>query len=247
MINKYLDSEKDNKSLYVSSDVEIIDSQGDISSGDILLINEITLNIILGDEKSGTRLCSIACLPSMLEELIVGVLFGRRIINSYADIISVSIREEDEVTAYVILADNIHQTESVLRPESAHFYYKNETVFELASIFSKDTPVHLVTGAAHSCLLAHNDRLILSAEDIGRHNAIDKTIGYALINNIPLAECMVFTSARVSYEMVKNVINAGVPVLIGKSVPTKKAVDFAKEHNLTLLCRARDDCFYKFN
>ena len=54
------------------------------------------------------------------------------------------------------------------------------------------------------------------AEDIGRHNAVDKAVGYAVLNDIPLSGCMIFTSGRVPVDMVEKVIVAGIPVLVSK-------------------------------
>ena len=79
------------------------------------------------------------------------------------------------------------------------------------------------------------------AEDIGRHNAVDKAVGYAVLNDIPLSECMIFTSGRVPVDMVEKVIVAGIPVLVSKSVPTAESVELAEECNLKLICKAWPD------
>ena len=70
---------------------------------------------------------------------------------------------------------------------------------------------------------------------------MDKAVGYALLNGIPLSECMVFTSGRVPVDMVEKVIAAGIPVLVSKSVPTAESVELAKKYNLTLICKAWPD------
>jgi FdhD protein len=75
---------------------------------------------------------------------------------------------------------------------------------------------------------------------------MDKAIGYALINGIPLNECILYTTGRVPTDMVKKAIMAGVPVLVSKAVPTDAAIKMAKEHSLTLICKAWPDKFEIF-
>lgn len=66
------------------------------------------------------------------------------------------------------------------------------------------------------------------AEDIGRHNALDKVLGWALEQGIPLGECIVYTSGRIPVDMVLKVIRAGVPVFASKAMPTAESVALAK-------------------
>ena len=78
-------------------------------------------------------------------------------------------------------------------------------------------------------------------EDIGRHNALDKCIGYALLEQLELSECILFTTGRVPTDMVQKVIAAGIPVLASKAVPTDQAIELAKKYRLNLICRAWPD------
>lgn len=78
-------------------------------------------------------------------------------------------------------------------------------------------------------------------EDIGRHNALDKCIGYALLEQLDLSECILFTTGRVPTDMVQKVIAAGIPVLASKAVPTDQAIELAKKYHLNLICRAWPD------
>ena len=79
------------------------------------------------------------------------------------------------------------------------------------------------------------------AEDIGRHNALDKVIGYALRHQIDLKECMVYSSGRIPTDMAMKAIYAGIPVLSSKASPTTEAIELAKTYRLTLICAARRD------
>ena len=107
-------------------------------------------------------------------------------------------------------------------------------------------PLHAATWATHSCFLARNGEILFSCEDIGRHNAMDKAIGYALRNGIPLSECMVYSSGRIPTDMAKKAIRAAIPVLISKAAPTRQAIALAHTYGLTLICAARRDSMRQY-
>lgn len=122
-----------------------------------------------------------------------------------------------------------------------------EQVYGIAgNLFSEDTPIHRRTGSTHSCFLLRGSEILFSAEDIGRHNALDKVIGWALLHGTDLRETAVFTSGRVPIDMARKVIRAGIPVLISKEMPTREAVELAADMRLTLIGKAREDGFIAF-
>lgn len=227
--------------------IEIVDFSGNSTPKDILLIKEITLNVIIDNALRHELISSVVCLPDMLDELVVGILFDKRLIKSYSDISSIAYETSTNITAHVILSNPDNADDKSLSYKAVlQKSYKTERIFELAKFFTNDTILHRQTNATHSCLLADNDNVYICVEDIGRHNTIDKAIGYALMNNINLSDCMIFTSARISSEMVGKIANAGIPILISKSVPTSMAVNLARENHITLIGRAGSDNFCKF-
>ena len=120
-------------------------------------------------------------------------------------------------------------------------FWKPEWIFHMADAFADGSPLHGITFATHSCILAQKDHILFSCEDIGRHNALDKVIGYALRHNIDLHQCMVYSSGRIPTDMTLKVIHAGIPILSSKASPTSEAIDLAKKYHLTLICAARRD------
>ena len=97
---------------------------------------------------------------------------------------------------------------------------------------------HQLTGAVHAAATLHKQQLYLF-EDVGRHNALDKLIGWQLRHNIKIS-CVVMTS-RLSIELVQKSIRGRIPWLIGMSAPTSTAVRVAERYNLGLAGFLRDD------
>ncbi|OPX19493.1 MAG: formate dehydrogenase family accessory protein FdhD [Desulfobacca sp. 4484_104] len=91
------------------------------------------------------------------------------------------------------------------------------------------------TGATHAIAIASvQGEVIFSAEDVGRHNALDKVIGRALREGLSLTDKIALLSGRVSYEMLFKAVRAGIPILASVSAPTHLAIRLAEQWGLTL-------------
>lgn len=99
------------------------------------------------------------------------------------------------------------------------------------------------TGGLHATgLFDAQLELLCVREDVGRHNAMDKVVGWALMHACtPLRDCVLCVSGRLSFELVQKAAVAGAPVLVGVSAPTSLAVELAADRGLTLCGFARGD------
>lgn len=115
-------------------------------------------------------------------------------------------------------------------------------IFQIAKdSFENPGELFVTTGCAHSCALVYKGNVICCIEDIGRHNALDKIIGFALKHKIPMKEAYIFSSGRISGDYLEKVIAAGFTMAVSRAAVTNRAVNLAKEKNITMLGFVRNN------
>jgi FdhD protein len=123
------------------------------------------------------------------------------------------------------------------------------TVLRLPALMSDAQQIFAATGGLHAAALFDVSApdvaaLIVLREDVGRHNAVDKVIGHALMRDgLPLANCALMVSGRVSFEIVQKAAAASIPILCAVSAPSSLAVDLADELGITLVGFLRGTAF----
>jgi FdhD protein len=99
------------------------------------------------------------------------------------------------------------------------------------------------TGAVHCSVLFSGGRCVVKSSDVGRHNTVDKVVGYAVLHGISLSRCVIGCTGRQPAGMVKKDAHAGIPVVISRAASTDKGIATAEAAGITLICFSRGERF----
>jgi FdhD protein len=124
-----------------------------------------------------------------------------------------------------------------LRPPNPDFRFDPQLLCRLPETLRAQQAVFSKTGGLHAAaLFDEQGALIALREDIGRHNAVDKVIGWALLeHHLPLSRHVLLVSGRGGFEIIQKALAAGIPILASVSAPSSLAVKLARELGLTLI------------
>jgi len=114
---------------------------------------------------------------------------------------------------------------------------ESHVLSELPNALASAQETFKSTGGLHACALFDlSGKLLVLREDVGRHNALDKVVGWALLSNrLPLRRHILLLSGRTSFEMMQKALAAGVPIVAAISAPSSLAADFARDSGQTLV------------
>jgi FdhD protein len=245
----------------VSAEAVFYNADGSTGRAASQIVREHFMDLVIQEELAA----KLVCTPSCLTELAVGRMLTEGIISDISEIESIYIcnagsKAKVFLTHPIILKSFVEQEPTcctgnrmLLRAESeklqklAKAEWKPEWIFALADEFASGSKIHRATSGTHSCYLGIEGQVVYSVEDIGRHNAMDKAIGYAALNGMERSKCILYTTGRVPTDMIKKAVAARIPVLVSKAVPTDEAVQMAAYYNLTLICKAWPDRFEVFH
>ncbi len=135
----------------------------------------------------------------------------------------------------------VENTTRRVRPVLRNFTVQVDTLYSLPEKLRAGQDTFTQTGGIHAAALFDRDgNLLLVREDVGRHNAVDKIIGHALLNDLlPLDHHILLVSSRASFEIVQKVLVAGFSVVCAISAPSSLAVELARQAGLTLVAFLR--------
>jgi FdhD protein len=214
--------------------------------GEIVREQPLTVSV------NGARFITLLCSPFALEALVVGYLWMEKVIAGTHEIAGLTVSEVDG-RADVVLSHAVElPTERILtsgcgggitfridprlftrlasarRITPARLGARMKDVFQQASHYRASRGIH---GAA----LTDGERLLVMAEDVGRHNAVDKVKGEALLRGIPTRDRILLSTGRISSEMLLKAARMEVPIVASRTSPTEMAIGLAEQLGITVV------------
>jgi FdhD protein len=210
---------------------------------------------------NGKKFLSVMSIALHQDAHIVGFLLSEAVINDFSDIQSINISEDGlKVEVIANVSDegyaNLFKEKTLTSGCCIGVTGNAEKVFDCAfinsdyKIKSKDILANMRlfntssklfdnTGCVHKAELILEDGSIYVAEDIGRHNAIDKVIGLASIDKKDVKRSVLYATGRLSMEMVVKCVMHKIPIVVSKAAVTFQGIKSANEHGITLIGFAR--------
>jgi FdhD protein len=209
------------------------------------VVEEVPIALFVNGRHAMTAMMS----PVQLEDFVTGYLYTEQIIKGVNEIESIRI-EKNRIS---VITKNLFK---VLGPKKTILsgcggsvsFIDAEKLPKIQSDFTI-TPkkieesvknalasdLHRTTGGIHVVALLTSDNLLYTSEDIGRHNAVDRVIGFGLRAGIDFSRTFIVSSGRISSEMVRKCLIANIPIIISRSATTTLSVEIAEKTGLTII------------
>jgi len=249
-------NENDNtltKAVQAVSIHRILSDAREAQEVDDLVAVEQPVSIVIDEVGTFTVLCT----PTDLEALAVGFVFTEGMVDTLDDVVCVAVSKRDPSVVGVKVeepgritsgrnliiasscglcgARNVTQTLAELSVPTRLLQVSVDTLMEVMARLQSVQEVFRKTGGTHAAGVFDSDGRILSfAEDLGRHNAMDKAIGKCLLDGLSTAGCGVALSGRASFEMVSKAARAGLELIASVSAPSSLAIKGAERAGITL-------------
>ncbi|MCW9033577.1 MAG: formate dehydrogenase accessory sulfurtransferase FdhD [Rhodospirillales bacterium] len=243
----------------LTASVSGVDQEG--KSIEISVVTERPLTLYLNSQEIVTMM-TIGDFPELLA---VGYLVNQNMLKPTDKVMGVDVDEELDVV--VVRTEEETNFEDKLRKKtltsgcaqgtvfgdmmemfeeadlSDHATLKTTTLTRLLKQVNTLPSLYLKAGAIHGCALWQNGETKLYMEDVGRHNAVDKIAGYMFLHNVDGHDTALFTTGRLTSEMVIKTVQMGIPILVSRSGFTAWGVELARKVGLTLIGRAKGKRF----
>lgn len=211
---------------------------------------------------NGVPWLTFMCTPVDLEALAVGFLYNEGVIQSMTEVVDVHLCEHGD-NVDVWLDHAVEQPQSwrrtsgctggvtavdlLARPDVSfvpqHPRFGPEAIGHLVEMLFEVQDLYRETGGVHSSALSDGERVLVSAEDIGRHNTLDKIAGLCVMKNVWPETRILITTGRISSEMLQKAARLRAPILISRTSPSSLSIEMAERYGITLIGYARRQRF----
>jgi len=205
---------------------------------------------------NGKKVITLYCTPLMIKELIIGLFLTEGILTNKISPDKINIIYGEDIRVDISAGQDVLKkgmvTSRCLGGVTFNKKIKSEkvkddfsiTVEDLKNIFKEfhqKSEFFRLTGCFHSAALSDGKRILAFAEDIGRHNTVDKIIGYSILKDIPFTGKLMLVSCRLSSEIVSKCSRWGIPIIASRAAPTDLAIEIAETSGITLAGFVRGD------
>jgi FdhD protein len=220
---------------------------------------EAPVNIFVNEEYVITLLST----PRMQRELAIGWLFTEDVLQSIDQITRIRTTEDTvkvttrhPIEAQKLQAVSVSRLLTTACGLSTRKFYQVISQRDKASIqykyrvqadqlptmmeYLNQSQLFQTTGGVHAAALFHADRLLAVAEDVGRHNAVDKVIGAGIQAGIDFSQSILVSSGRQPADMVLKAARMGIPLVVSRAAPIRSGILAAENNGVTLVCFLRD-------
>ena len=221
---------------------------------------ELPVRLVL----NGEPLVTLLCTPTELEELAVGFLLSEGIIQERSSIRKLSVSNDGpsvHIEVYGLplgwekqfekrtissgcgkgVTFTNYDREKDRKIKAGGLVMSVDDIRSQLNTFRTISTLYLETGGVHSAALSDGKNILFFSEDIGRHNAVDKLIGKAFLKGISIENKILFTSGRVTSEIVTKAGRNRFPILISRAAASCMAINYAEDMGITLVGFARGD------
>jgi len=220
---------------------------GSFTEKESLIIKEIKHNIHV----NGEFFASVMLIPEQQKEFTYGFLFTSGIVNSAEDVVNYRMCENYNI--YVYLKDPrpvgnnstwtitsgcgggkvLDKTYDDIKAIDSGFRISASDILDHFRAMEKESDLHSATRCVHKAYFAGSEGESFTADDIGRHNTIDKVIGSIVLNGFS-SDGILISTGRLTSEMILKCSRAGIPVVVSRTAPSKLGIDLAEKSNMTL-------------
>ncbi|WP_440954177.1 formate dehydrogenase accessory sulfurtransferase FdhD [Methanosarcina sp. Mfa9] len=212
---------------------------GRAENTEVLLARECPVELFL----NGKRFTTLLASPAHFKELAAGHMISEGILG-FEEIAEITV--EGNRVEIKTFNPEVRRLES-----KKEAFVSSEAVFGIKAIFAGleylTSETYKVTRGTHLAALVDRDgKLVFQVVDVGRHNAVDKAIGYALLNRLPLTEMYLLSTGRQPEYMVMKAVRAGIPLVVTKAMPFDSGVEAAKNANMGLVGQLKKESMLAF-
>ncbi|HJO68881.1 MAG TPA: formate dehydrogenase accessory sulfurtransferase FdhD [Rhodospirillales bacterium] len=239
--------------------IEGVDQDGAAVTATVVMERPMTLFL------NGREIVTMMTVGDYPEYLAVGYLVNQNMLGAGDEIMGVDVDDETETVVVrtaqetdfedklakktltsgcaqgTVFGDVMEGFEAARLPADAPL--RTSWLYTLTKVINTTPSLYLAAGAIHGCVLCQDDRALVYFEDVGRHNAVDKIAGYMFLEGLKADDKILYTTGRLTSEMVIKTVSMGIPILISRSGFTAWGVELARSANLTLVGRARGKRF----